>query len=210
MNSETLLNITSHIIYKGILAYGRLCFVLLDRVRIGFAITGCFAVMSEIIDYIGKIIQERAEVIPIASFSAYEGYKWEEIERITNKSIIHTIQEAEHIVSMKMVDILVVLPCTGNTLAKIANGIADTPVTVCAKYCLAKEKVLVIGMHVADGLGANAYNIGKLLNTKNIFFVPFRQPNPITKPNLISYDKNYIIDTINMAINKEQLQPLLV
>ena len=184
--------------------------MFLNGVKIGFAITGCFAVITEIIEYIKKIIEEGAEVIPIVSYTVYEFYSWKEIENITHNNVIHNIQEATNIANNRMIDILVIAPCTGNTIAKIANGISDTSVTACAKYCLINENSLVIGVHASDGLGTNACNIGKLLNTKNIFFVPFRQPNPITKPNLISFDKNHIIDAIKKALDKQQIQPLLL
>ena len=184
--------------------------MLLNGVKIGLGITGCVTVVSIVIDAIKQLIEDGAEVIPIMSYYAYKKSIKSEIEEITNKKIIHTIQEAEHIASKKIIDIMLLVPCTGNTIAKIANGIADTPVTVCAKYCLANENNIVIGIYVADGLSSNASNIGRLLNTKNIYFIPFRQPNPITKPNLISFDKNYIINTTQKAIIREQIQPLLL
>lgn len=98
----------------------------------------------------------------------------------------------------------------GNTISKLANDIIDTPVTMAAKSHLRNNNSLVIAVSTNNGLGNNASNIGKLLNTKNIFFVPFRQDNPITKPNSLVFDKNYIVETIKKALNKEQIEPLLI
>ena len=105
-----------------------------------------------------------------------------EIEEITNNKIIHTIQDAEPIGPKKMTDIMVVAPASGNTMAKLANDIIDTPATMAAKSHLRNNNPLIIAPSTNNGLTANAVNIGKLLNRKNYFFVPFKQDNPITKP----------------------------
>lgn len=98
----------------------------------------------------------------------------------------------------------------GNTIAKLANDIIDTPVTMAAKSHLRNGNSLVIAISTNNGLGNNAMNIGKLLNSKNIYFVPFRQDNPITKPNSLVFDKNYILETIKKALDKEQIEPILL
>ena len=192
--------------------------MLLKGIKIGFALTGSFQMFECVIDKIRELIEEGAEVIPIMSYSAYtfntkygkaESFR-SKIESLTGRKIIHTIQEAENIWHDKLIDIMTIAPCSGNTISKLAKGITDTPVTVATKYSLINENSIVIAVSSNDGLSTNAENIGKLLNSKNIYFVPFRQPNPITKPNYIAFDKNYIIDTILKALNKEQIQPLLL
>lgn len=192
--------------------------MIFNSLKIGFALTGSFCTFESIIPIIEETIEEGAEVLPIMSYNAYNldtrfgkaNDFISKIEIITGKQIIHTIQSAEPIGPKNMIDILVIAPCSGNTIAKLANDITDTPVTMAAKSNLRNGNSVVIGVSTNNGLGNNAINIGKLLNYKNIYFVPFRQDNPITKPNSLVFDKNYLIKTIQKALNKEQLQPILL
>ena len=108
-----------------------------------------------------------------------------------------------------MTDIMLVAPCSGNTIAKIANNIIDTPATMAIKSHLRNENPVVIAISTNDGLSGSAENIGKLLNRNNFFFVPFRQDNPITKPRSLVFDEKYIINTIEEALENRQLQPIL-
>ena len=133
-----------------------------------------------------------------------------EIEEITGKKIIHTIQDAEPIGPKKLTDIMIIAPCSGNTIAKLANGITDTPVLMAAKSHLRNNNPLVIAVSTNDGLSGSAANIGKLLNRNNLYFVPFRQDNPITKPRSLVFDPSYIIKTLEEALDKEQIQPILL
>lgn len=110
----------------------------------------------------------------------------------------------------KLTDIMIIAPCTGNTIAKLANGITDTPVTMAAKSHLRNNNALVIAVSTNDALSGSASNIGKLLNRNNYFFVPLRQDNPITKPRSIVFDSNYITKTLECALEKEQIQPILL
>ena len=105
---------------------------------------------------------------------------------------------------------MIIAPCTGNTIAKLACDIIDTPVTMAVKSHLRNNNPLVIAPSTTDGLGGNAENIGKLLNRKNYYFVPFRQDNPITKPRSIVFDVEYIIKTIEYALEGEQISPILI
>ena len=186
--------------------------------KIGFALTGGFATFKKIIPKIKEIKKLDADIIPIMSFNSYNldtrfGIAKEfieEIEEITKKSIIHTIQEAELIGVKKLTDIMIIAPCTGNTIAKLACDIIDTPVTMAVKSHLRNNNPLVIAPSTTDGLGGNAENIGKLLNRKNYYFVPFRQDNPITKPRSIVFDTEYIIKTIEYALEGEQISPILI
>ena len=110
----------------------------------------------------------------------------------------------------KMTDIMIIAPCTGNTIAKLVNGITDTPVTMAAKSHLRNNNALVIAVSTNDALSGNAANIGQLLNRNNYFFVPLRQDNPITKPRSLVFDPEYIVKTLEYAIEKEQIQPILL
>ena len=110
----------------------------------------------------------------------------------------------------KMTDIMIIAPCTGNTIAKLVNGITDTPVTMAAKSHLRNNNALVIAVSTNDALSGNAANIGQLLNRNNYFFVPLRQDNPITKPRSLVFEPEYIVKTLEYAIEKEQIQPILL
>lgn len=109
-----------------------------------------------------------------------------------------------------MTDIMIIAPCSGNTIAKLANGITDTPVLMAAKSHLRNENSIVIAISTNDGLSGSGENIGKLLNRNHYFFVPFRQDNPITKPRSLVFDPTYITKTLEHALDKEQIQPILL
>lgn len=186
--------------------------------RIGFVVTGSFCTFKHTIPQIKKIVEEGGIVIPIMSRNAYNmdtkfGTAQEfikEIEEITNKEIIHTIQGAEPIGPKGLTDILIIAPATGNTIGKLANGITDDVGTMATKSHLRNNNPVVIAISTNDGLAGSAENIGKLLNRNNYFFVPFRQDNPITKPRSLVFDPKYIIPTLEKALEKEQVQPILI
>lgn len=186
--------------------------------KIGFTLTGSFCTFQKVIPKMKEIKKLGAEIIPIMSFNSYNlDTKFgkakdfiEEIENITGKEIIHTIQGAEPIGPKKMTDIMIIAPCSGNTMAKLACDIIDTPATMAAKSNLRNNRPLVIAPSTNNGLSGNAENIGKLLNRKNYYFVPFRQDNPITKPRSIVFDAEYIIKTIEYALDGEQISPILI
>jgi dipicolinate synthase subunit B len=186
--------------------------------RIGFVLTGSFCTFKHTIPQIKKIVEEGGIVIPIMSRNAYNmdtkfGTAQEfikEIEEITNKEIIHTIQGAEPIGPKGLTDILIIAPATGNTIGKLANGITDDVGTMATKSHLRNNNPVVIAISTNDGLAGSAENIGKLLNRNNYFFVPFRQDNPITKPRSLVFDPKYIIPTLEKALEKEQVQPILI
>lgn len=186
--------------------------------KIGFVLTGSFCTFSKTIPKMKKLVEKGAEVIPIMSFNSYNmDTKFgkaqdfiDQIEEITGKDIIHTIEGSEPIGPRRMTDIMIIAPCSGNTMAKLACDIIDTPATMAAKSHLRNNLPLVIAPSTNNGLGGNAENIGKLLNRKNYFFVPFRQDNPITKPRSIVFDSEYIIKTIEYALEGEQIEPILL
>lgn len=133
-----------------------------------------------------------------------------QIETITNNKIIHTIQDAEPIGPKKLTDIMIISPCSGNTLAKLAHGITDGPVLMATKSHLRNNNPVVIAVSTNDGLSGSAENIGKLLNRKNYYFVPFKQDNPITKPRSLVFDAEYITKTLEFALDREQIQPIIL
>lgn len=190
----------------------------LKNINIGFAITGAFYSFENIIPILKQLRKEEANIIPVMSKNSYKINKnlgksnefVERIENVTNNRIINTIEEAEKIGRKRLIDILVVVPCTGNTLGKISNGIYDGPITVAVKSHLKNSNPIVIGIATNDGLSGSAENIGRLLNRANYYFVPFKQDNPITKPRSIIFDKAYVIKTIKCALQKEQIQPILL
>ena len=185
--------------------------------RIGYVLTGSFCTFSKTIPVIKELVKNGAEVIPIMSYNSYNlDTKFgkaqdfiKEIEEITGKKIIHTIQEAEPIGPKKITDIMVIAPCSGNTISKLAYDIIDTPATMAAKSHLRNNKPLVIAVSTNNGLGANAESIGRLLYRRNYYFVPFKQDNPITKPRSIDADFNMIIKTIEFALEGEQISPII-
>lgn len=190
----------------------------LKNKKIGFAMTGSFCTFSKTIEELKKIVKTGAKVIPIMSYNSYNldtrfGKASDfinEIESITGEKIIHTIQEAEPIGPKKMTDIMVIAPATGNTIAKLANGIIDGPVTMATKSHLRNNNPVVIAISTNDALGGSAENIGKLLNRKHYYFVPFRQDNPITKPRSLVYDFGYLQKTIEYALENEQIEPIIL
>ena len=190
----------------------------LEHKKIGFVLTGSFCTFSKTIPKMEELIEKGAEVIPIMSFNSYNldtkfGKAQDfinEIEEITGKKIIHTIQEAEPIGPKRLTDIMVVAPCSGNTMAKLACDIIDTPATMAVKSHLRNNLPVVIAPSTNNGLSGNAKNIGILLNRKHYYFVPFRQDNPITKPRSIVFDSEYIVKTIESALEDEQIEPILL
>ncbi len=190
----------------------------LEGKRIGFVFTGSFCTFRKTIEELKKIVKLNADVIPIMSEHSYtmdtKFGKAEdfinEIENITNKQILHTIQDVEVLGPKDMLDIIVVAPATGNTIAKLANDMIDGTATMAVKSHLRRERPVVIAISTNNGLSGAAENIGKLLNRKHYYFVPFKQDNPITKPRSIVFDPDYLIKTIEFALDKEQIEPILL
>ncbi|MBP3330714.1 MAG: dipicolinate synthase subunit B [Clostridia bacterium] len=188
------------------------------EIKAGFAICGSFCTFSKVIPQMRLLAQKGIDVYPIMSEIAYstdtrfgksEDFR-NEIEEICSRKIISTIKDAEPIGPKKMFDILIIAPCTGNTLAKLANGIADTSVTLAAKAHLRNTKPILIGVSTNDALGAAAKNIGNLMNSKNIFFIPMKQDDYEGKPNSIVADFTKTYDALVKAIDFRQIQPLLL
>ena len=189
----------------------------LEGKNIGFAMCGSFCTFSKVINELKVLSDTKSVIYPIMSevaFSTDTRFGKSEdfhrtIKEITKNDIIKTVKEAEPIGPKGYLDILLIAPCTGNTLAKLANGIADSSVTMAAKAHLRNAKPLVIAVSTNDGLGAAAKNIGTLLNCKNIYFVPFTQDDCINKPNSLVADMSKIKETLEAALDRKQLQPVL-
>ncbi len=185
--------------------------------NIGYALTGSFCTFRTTINEMENLVKMGANVFPILSFNSYQlDTKFgkaedfiQEIEDLTGNKIIHTIQEAEPIGPKKMFDILIVAPCSGNTIAKLSYDIIDTPVAMAVKSQLRVERPVVIGISTNNGLSGAAENIGRLLNRRNYYFVPFKQDNPLTKPRSIVCDFKYIVKTLEYALEGEQISPIL-
>lgn len=184
---------------------------------VGFCLTGSFCTFSKAIKAVRALVETGADVIPIMSESAYNFDtrfgKSDEFKNIlticTGNDIIKSIKEAEPIGPKGYLDLLIIAPCTGNTLAKLAAGIADTPVTMAAKAHLRNQKPVLLAVSTNDGLGAAAKNIGMLLNSKNIYFVPFGQDDCIKKPNSLVADMSQINAAACDALEGRQIQPIL-
>lgn len=187
--------------------------------RVGFAFTGSFCMFRRTINELKKLSEiENISIFPIMSFNSFnldtkfgKAVDFEkEIEEITQNKIIRTITDAEPIGPKNMFDILIIAPCSGNTIARLANDIIDTPVTMATKSHLRQNRPVVIAISTNNALSGAAENIGKLLNRKNYYFVPIKQDNPITKPNSLVFDPTYIKKTLEYALDREQIQPILL
>lgn len=185
--------------------------------RIGCVMTGSFCTFEKVFEVWAKMRNAGAELYPIMSFNAASldtrFYPAKEavmlFEEITGRKVWNTIRQAEPIGPKKLLDAVVVAPCTGNTLAKIANGITDTPAAMAVKSHLRNGRPVVIAVSTNDGLSGSAINLGKLMGTKHIFFVPFRQDDWKGKPNSLVADFDLIADTTAEAMENRQIQPVL-
>ena len=185
--------------------------------NIGFAMCGSFCTFSQVFPVMEALTREH-KVFPILSAVSCstdsrfgKGEEFVTIaERLCNRSVIRTIPDAEPIGPKKLLDALIIAPCTGNTLAKLAHGIADGPVTMAAKSHLRNGRPVIVAVSTNDALGAAAENIGKLLARKNYYFVPFRQDDPEKKPTSMVADFTMIPATVSSALEGRQIQPILL
>ncbi|CAH8710266.1 dipicolinate synthase subunit B [Paenibacillus thiaminolyticus] len=187
-------------------------------ITVGYALTGSHCTFEEVMPQIQRFVDGGARVIPIASntvmttdtrFGTSQGWQMQ-LKEITGNDIISTIVEAEPLGPSKLLDVMVIAPCTGNTTSKLANAMTDSPVLMAAKAQMRNQRPLVLAISTNDGLGLNAANIAKLLVAKNIYFVPFGQDNPVQKPNSLVARMDLVPETCIAALEGRQLQPLLV
>lgn len=186
--------------------------------NIGFAVTGSFCTIKKVLPYIEILVKSENNVFPILSFAAANmdtrflssAELKEQLKIITGKKLITTITEAEPIGPKNYLDLLIIAPCTGNTLAKLNSSIIDTPVLMAAKAHLRNGKPLVLAISTNDGLSGNAKNIGELMNKKNIYFVPFTQDDCINKINSLVAEFEQLIPSLESALDGKQLQPVMI
>lgn len=185
---------------------------------IGFALTGSFCTYEPVLAALKRLTLEFEKVVPILSFAAAStdsrfgsAHSFRErIEAICGHPVIDTVSGAEPIGPRKLLDLLIIAPCTGNTLAKLAAGVADTPVTLACKAHLRNARPVLIAVSSNDGLAGNAKSIGILLDRKHFFFVPFGQDDPERKPASLVADMDRIPEAAAAALRGEQLQPMLL
>lgn len=190
----------------------------MEQVKVGFAVCGSFCTHRQAMEALERVHARFGDVTPIVSeITAASDTRFgpahelmREMERICDKRVIDSIVKAEPIGPKGLLDVLVICPCTGNTLAKLAGGITDTTVTMAAKAHLRNGRPLVLCIATNDALAASAKNIGALLDKKNVYLVPFRQDDPVEKPTSLISDFSLVNQTVEAALEGRQLQPLLL
>lgn len=186
--------------------------------RIGLGITASHCTYEDVIPKITSLTEQGATVIPIITNSVLTaatrfgtGEEWiEKIEDLAGHKVIKSIVEAEPFGPSNPLDCMVIAPMTGNSISKFANASTDSPVLMAAKATLRNGSPVVLGISTNDALGLNGVNVMKLLNTKNIFFIPFGQDSPTSKPNSLISDFKQLLPTVVAALEKRQLQPLII
>ncbi|MCR8630757.1 MULTISPECIES: dipicolinate synthase subunit B [Paenibacillus] len=185
---------------------------------VGFALTGSHCTFAETMPQIQRFIDAGAHVVPIVSYTILTtdtrfgtSENWQkQLKEITGNDIISSIVDAEPLGPSKLLDVLAIAPCTGNTTSKLANAMTESPVLMAAKAQMRNHRPVVLAISTNDGLGLNAMNISKLLITKNIYFVPFGQDAPTAKPNSLVARMDLIMETCEAALQGKQLQPMVI
>lgn len=190
----------------------------MKKIKLGFAVCGSFCNMENTMVQMEKLADIGYKITPIMSFNASgidtrfgkaQDFK-KRAEQICQTKVINTIKDAEPIGPKDMIDILLIAPCTGNTLGKICCAITDTPVVMAAKSQLRVNKPVLLALATNDALGLSAQNIGKAINMKNIYFVPMKQDDPEKKPHSMVAEFNLIPQSIELALNAKQKQPIFL
>ena len=190
----------------------------MDDLRIGFALTGSFCTIGRALTALEETLRRWPGTTAILSETAGStdtrfgraADLRRQLTDLTGAPVVDSIREAEPIGPKMLLDALVIAPCTGNTLAKLACGVADTAVTMAAKAHLRNGRPVVVAVSTNDGLAGAARNIGELLCRKHYYFVPFRQADPAGKPTSLVADLSLVPDTLAAALEGRQLQPLLL
>ena len=183
---------------------------------IAFAVCGSFCTLETALAAAQKLTRQGWELLPVMSFAAQQdtrfgtGKFWQErLEEVTGHSVLDTLQAVEPLGPKRLADALVIAPCTGATLARLAAGLSDTPVTLAAKSLLRVGCPVVVGVSTNDGLGASGENIARLFQRKHFYFVPYGQDDPAAKPNSLKADFTRLPDALEAALRGQQLQPVL-
>ena len=187
-----------------------------NKTRLGLALCGSYCTYEKLFQA-AETLAETYDLIPIMSENAAEtdsrfGTATEHIKRLmllSGHKVVTTIAEAEPLGPKTPLDALLIAPCTGNTLAKLSHGITDTAVTMAAKAHLRNGRPVIIALSTNDGLSGSAENIARLLNRKHVYFVPFRQDDPVKKPRSLQADFSLLEETVRAALQGRQLQPIL-
>ncbi|MFD1850331.1 dipicolinate synthase subunit B [Oceanobacillus bengalensis] len=190
----------------------------LEGKRIGIGLTGSHHTFSKVFAQIENLIEKKADVYPFASYTVQHtdtkfGKAEEHIaklEELTGKKVVTTMPEAEPFGPEIPLDCMIIAPLTGNSMAKLANGITDNPVLMAAKSTIRNQNPVVLGMTTNDALGLNGVNFMRLMNSKHIYFIPFGQDNPEKKPNSLVSKLDYMEDAILSAMSGKQIQPVLI
>lgn len=189
----------------------------MSSITIGWALCGSFCTFRTAVDAMADAVKRGCCVLPIMSYNAArldtrfgraQDFK-NEIKLICGAEIVESIAGAEPIGPQSMCDVLLVAPCTGNTLAKLAHGIADTPVTMAVKSHLRGQKPVVVALSSNDAMSAGFVNLALLMNRKNYYFVPMRADSPESKPASLVADYSLVLDSVNAALRGQQLLPLI-
>ncbi|OZU90271.1 dipicolinate synthase subunit B [Virgibacillus indicus] len=190
----------------------------LEGKRIGIGLTGSHHSYRLIFPQIEKLMAEKAEVIPIVSYTVKNidtkfGKAEEHIEKlesITGKQVISTMPGAEPLGPKEPLDCMVIAPLTGNSLSKLANALIDSPVLMAAKSTMRNQSPVVLGLTTNDALGLNGVNLMRLMASKYIYFIPYGQDNPFKKPNSMVADWDSLVDTVKAALLHKQIQPVII
>lgn len=186
--------------------------------KIAFAMCGSFCTFAKVLEQAERLVSSGMQLVPIMSTAAAEtdtrfgssASIKARLSRLADASIITTIADAEPLGPQKMASALLIAPCTGNTLGKLAGGITDTPVTMAAKSMLRIGRPVILAISTNDGLAGSFQNIGRLMNVKNVYFVPFGQDDPLHKPSSLQADFTLMESTVESALNGRQIQPVLL
>lgn len=185
-------------------------------IRVGFGLTGSFCTFQQVLEQLELCAKENWDITPIMSEISYctdtrfgkaESFI-DKMQTICNKAVLHTIAQVEPIGPKQLLDVMIVAPCTGNTLGKLANGITDSSITMAVKAHLRNSRPVVLAVSTNDALSNSAKNIGTLFNNRNIFFVPMRQDNMVTKPTSLVAEFSLLGETVEAALEGKQYQPV--
>lgn len=190
----------------------------MTQLSVGFAMSGSFCTFDRVLMQVKELVGMGMEVTPILSFNAStldtrfgkaEDFRRRLIE-LTGRDPMTTLTDVEPIGPKGLFDVLVVAPCTGTTLGRLANGLSDSPVSLAVKSHLRRSRPVVLAVSTNDGLSGSAANLGTLLNRRHYYFVPLRQDAPHSKPRSLVADMTLIPAAIDAAMNGRQLQPILL
>lgn len=191
---------------------------MLEGKRIGLGITASHCTYDQLLPMIASLQEKGASVVPIITHSVLHaatrfgtGEEWvKRIEEAAGEKVVSSIAEAEPFGPDQPLDCMVISPLTGNSMSRFANAATDSPVLMAAKATLRNGSPVVLGVSTNDALGLNGLNLMKLLNMKNVYFIPFGQDDCVKKPNSLIADFSLLPDTVISAVNGKQLQPLLI